>query len=97
MKVYNKYTEEQYFFLVIEKKLPSLHFTKNLLEWNYNKSWQLIKILLTKNCTMILMQRLNQCSNQVKLINTNILQAKKYYLRIKNKQYKKLILIFRHF
>ena len=52
MKIYNKYTEEQYFFLVIEKNLPSLHFTKNILEWNYNKSWQLIKILLTKNCAM---------------------------------------------
>ena len=65
------------------KNLLIMNQKKNLLKIQ-KKSWQLIMRLETKNCNMILtesLQRYQHCY-EVKLINMNILQVKKYYLPV---------------
>ena len=62
MKIYKKCIEKLFSFLFNETTLPSddpLRLRKNLLEWIYNKSWQLIIKRLTglRNvtfCTIII-------------------------------------------
>ena len=49
IKIYKKYTEEPYSFLVNDTTLPSdnpLRFRKNILKWRNNKSWLLVIMMI---------------------------------------------------
>ena len=49
IKIYKKYTEEPYSFLVNDTTLPSdnpLRFRKNILKWRNNKSWLLVIMMV---------------------------------------------------
>ena len=90
MKLYKKCTAEKYPFLVNDTTLQSdnhLHFSKNLLKLIYKKTMTIDGQIKVEKIQYNINREAAKYPPyyQEKLINTNTLKVKKYYILIKTK------------